>query len=199
MKSIVTTVQNKETSKTNLSTNSHLSLTKLHIYDIDSDVLNPLRSGRIPKLSQHVIRAAANEEEEDDTEDDDTASLSPTKPRPRVCRDKRNWNKHTHTSKFQLFTLRASDNDEDDDEEEEEVDRNQQEMNNCTSLEEECQVFVPMGLRAVPNIQAEVEETMEEVCVCVKQFIFGLTFMVHLCFLSAMICLFCQCVFFTYI
>ncbi|XP_062867463.1 transcription factor TFIIIB component B'' homolog isoform X2 [Trichomycterus rosablanca] len=126
---------------------------------IQENILNkPTRSGRIPKLSQHVIRAAASEEEDEDEKE--TKPLPPLKPRPRAYAGKRGGCSLPRTGRSRLVTLRASGIDEDEDEEEDGA--NQQERSESASVEEECQVFVPMGLRSVPKVQAEVEETMEE-------------------------------------
>lgn len=127
--------------------------------------MNALRSGRIPKLSQHIIRAAADEE--DDEEEEQLPPLPlPPHARPWGSQAKRGRWHAPRRGKSRLLTLRALATEEEEDEEEE-YGTNQEEENYSTNAEEENQAFVPMGLRSVTMVQSEVEETVEEVCVCV--------------------------------
>ncbi|XP_065100081.1 uncharacterized protein [Paramisgurnus dabryanus] len=122
----------------------------------------PTRSGRIPKLSQHVIQAAAEEDEEElsdlplTSQVSDQGSQMPNrraklKPGPSLTQGM------TRRGKSKLVTLRASVAEDDDDEEE---------TGNCVLIhedpEEENQPFVPMSLRSPPPVNSEVVETMEE-------------------------------------
>ncbi|KAK1788525.1 hypothetical protein P4O66_016943 [Electrophorus voltai] len=128
---------------------------------IQENIFNkPTRSGRIPKLSQHVIRAAASEEDEEEPSSCPPPGGSHTrallgsgrrgqmKAGPSLTRGLPRW------GKSRLLTLLAST--EEEEEEEEQV---------PAGAEDENQVFVPMGLRTVAPVSTEVEETMEEVCV----------------------------------
>lgn len=132
------------------------------------------RSGRIPKLSQHVIQAAAEEEEDEEELSDlpvsskvcgqDIKALgrrAKLKPGPRLKQGM------PRRGKSRLVTLLASGT-EDGDEEEEEVEEsvlNQEYF--PSNPEEENQAFVPMSLRPLPSVNSEVVETMEEVCLCI--------------------------------
>lgn len=112
-----------------------------------------------------MIRAAADEEDDEEGEQVPTLPLPPDA-RPRGSKAKRGKWHAAHRGKSKLLTLRASATEEEDDEEEE-YGANQEEENYSTIAEEENQAFVPMGLRSVTRVQSEVEETMEEVSVCV--------------------------------
>ncbi|KAF5900805.1 transcription factor TFIIIB component B'' isoform X1, partial [Clarias magur] len=134
---------------------------------IQENILNkPTRSGRIPKLSQHVIRAAADEE---DDEEEQQLPLVPSPPnaRPRGSQAKRGRWHAPRRGKSRLLTLRAMPA-EDEEDEEEECGTNQEEENCSTSVDEENQAFVPIGLRSVKAVQAEVEETVEELDISVN-------------------------------
>ncbi|KAL1253272.1 hypothetical protein QQF64_017965 [Cirrhinus molitorella] len=129
----------------------------------------PTRSGRIPKLSQHVIQAAADEEEDEDELSDLPVSSkvrgqgikapgrrSKLKPGPRLKQGM------PRRGKSRLVTLLASGT-EDDEEEEEEVEEcplSQEEF--PSNPEEENQAFVPRSLRPIPSVNSEVVETVEE-------------------------------------
>ncbi|XP_046723756.1 transcription factor TFIIIB component B'' homolog isoform X1 [Silurus meridionalis] len=132
---------------------------------IQEHILNkPTRSGRIPKLSQHMIRATADEEDDEEEE-----QLPPLPHPPDVwCRgSQRNVGRSVHVprrGKSRLVTLRASPTED----EEEEYGTYQDEENDFTNVEEENQAFVPMGLRSVTVVQADVEETMEELDISVN-------------------------------
>ncbi|XP_053334438.1 transcription factor TFIIIB component B'' homolog [Clarias gariepinus] len=134
---------------------------------IQENILNkPTRSGRIPKLSQHVIRAAADEE--DDEEEQQLPPVPrPPDARPRGSQAKRGRWHGPRRGKSRLLTLRAVPA-EDEEDEEEECGTNQEEENYSASVEEENQAFVPLGLRTVKAVQAEVEETMEELDISVN-------------------------------
>ncbi|KAI5612746.1 hypothetical protein C0J50_4478 [Silurus asotus] len=112
---------------------------------IQEHILNkPTRSGRIPKLSQHMIRATADEEDDEEEE-----QLPP-------CRgSQRNEGRSVHVprrGKSRLVTLRASPTED----EEEEYGTYQDEENDFTNVEEENQAFVPMGLRSVTVLDISV-------------------------------------------
>nr|XP_055035802.1 transcription factor TFIIIB component B'' homolog isoform X3 [Misgurnus anguillicaudatus] len=118
----------------------------------------PTRSGRIPKLSQHVIQAAEEEDEEELSDlpltsqvSDQSSRRAKLKPGPSVTQGM------TRRGKSKLVTLRASVAEDDDDEEE---------TGDCVLIhedpEEENQPFVPMSLRSPPPVNSEVVETMEE-------------------------------------
>ncbi|XP_073680707.1 uncharacterized protein [Garra rufa] len=129
----------------------------------------PTRSGRIPKLSQHVIQAAAEEEEEEDELSDLPVSSkvrgqgikarrSKLKPGPRLKQGM------PRRGKSRLVTLLASGTEDDEEEEEEE------EVEECalsqeefpSNPEEENQAFVPRSLRPILSVNSEVVETVEE-------------------------------------
>ncbi|GAA6071877.1 transcription factor TFIIIB component B'' homolog isoform X1, partial [Tachysurus ichikawai] len=134
---------------------------------IQEHILNkPTRSGRIPKLSQQMIRAAADEEDNEEEEQLPTLPLPPDD-RPRGSRAKRGRWCPRRQGKSRLLTLRASVA-EDEDNVEEEYGTNQEEENYSMNAEEENQAFVPMGLRSVRTVQSEVEETMEELDISVN-------------------------------
>ncbi|XP_066502567.1 transcription factor TFIIIB component B'' homolog [Hoplias malabaricus] len=144
---------------------------------VQEHILNkPTRSGRIPKLSQHVIRAAADEDEEEDPE---PSSVPPAKPRSSNNPVRKSRKKPGPTlkkgmprrGKSRLVTLRAStaEEEDDDDDEEEEYDKAQAEgQYPLNGEEEENQAFVPIGLRAQPPVHSEVVETMEELDISVN-------------------------------
>ncbi|XP_035383033.1 transcription factor TFIIIB component B'' homolog [Electrophorus electricus] len=132
---------------------------------IQENIFNkPTRSGRIPKLSQHVIRAAASEEDEEEPSSCPPPGGSHTrallgsgrrgqmKAGPSLTRGLPRW------GKSRLLTLLAS-TEEEEEEEEEQV---------PAGAEDENQVFVPMGLRTVAPVSTEVEETMEELDISVN-------------------------------
>ncbi|XP_047661574.1 transcription factor TFIIIB component B'' homolog isoform X2 [Tachysurus fulvidraco] len=134
---------------------------------IQEHILNkPTRSGRIPKLSQQMIRAAADEEDNEEEEQLPTLPLTPDG-RTRGSRAKRGRFCPQRQGKSRLLTLRASVA-EDEDNVEEEYGTNQEEENYPMNAEEENQAFVPMGLRSVRSVQSEVEETMEELDISVN-------------------------------
>ncbi|KAI5096289.1 hypothetical protein C0J45_13183 [Silurus meridionalis] len=120
---------------------------------IQEHILNkPTRSGRIPKLSQHMIRATADEEDDEEEE-----QLPPLPHPPDVwCRgSQRNVGRSVHVprrGKSRLVTLRASPTED----EEEEYGTYQDEENDFTNVEEENQAFVPMGLRSVTVLDISV-------------------------------------------
>ncbi|XP_076849087.1 uncharacterized protein LOC143497174 isoform X2 [Brachyhypopomus gauderio] len=127
----------------------------------------PTRSGRIPKLSQHVIRAAASEEDE---ESSSVAPLGGSLARGPVGPGRRGRVKAgpsltaglTRRGRSRILTLLASTQEEDEEDEEEEEEQ-------CpVSVEEENQAFVPMALRSVAPVTTEVEETMEELDISVN-------------------------------
>lgn len=134
------------------------------------------RSGRIPKLSQHVIQAAAEEEEDEEELSDLPVSSkvhgqdikapgrrAKLKPGPRLKQGM------PRRGKSRLVTLLASGTEDgDEDEEEEEVEESVLSQEDFPSNpEEENQAFVPMSLRPLPPVNSEVVETMEEVCLCI--------------------------------
>ncbi|XP_026784628.3 transcription factor TFIIIB component B'' homolog isoform X2 [Pangasianodon hypophthalmus] len=134
---------------------------------IQENILNkPTRSGRIPKLSQHMIRAAADEEDDEEEEQLPPPPLPPDA-RPRGSQAKRGRWRAPRRGKSRLLTLRASATEEEEDEEED-YGTNQEEENYSLNAEEENQAFVPMGLRSVTTVQSEVEETMEELDISVN-------------------------------
>ncbi|XP_056302395.1 transcription factor TFIIIB component B'' homolog isoform X2 [Danio aesculapii] len=134
----------------------------------------PTRSGRIPKLSQHVIQAAAEEEEEDEEELSDHPTSSKVcvqapgrrakiKPGPRLKQGMQ------RRGKSRLVTLLASGAEDDDDDEREEAEGcilSQEDF--PSNLEEENQAFVPMSLRPQAHFHSEVVETMEELDISVN-------------------------------
>ncbi|RXN12954.1 transcription factor TFIIIB component B-like protein [Labeo rohita] len=138
----------------------------------------PTRSGRIPKLSQHVIQAAAEEEEDEDELSDLPVSSkvrgqaikapgrrSKLKPGPRLKQGM------PRRGKSRLVTLLASGTEDDEEEGEEE------EAEECalsqedfpSNPEEENQAFVPRSLRPVLSVNSEVVETMEELDISVNE------------------------------
>ncbi|XP_073790724.1 uncharacterized protein isoform X19 [Danio rerio] len=127
----------------------------------------PTRSGRIPKLSQHVIQAAAEEEEDEEEPSDPPTSSKVCVPSP-GCRAKikpgpRLKQGMQRRGKSRLVTLLASGAEEDDDEEREEAEGcilSQEDF--PSNSEEENQAFVPMSLRPQDHFDSEVVETMEE-------------------------------------
>ncbi|XP_037401924.1 transcription factor TFIIIB component B'' homolog isoform X1 [Pygocentrus nattereri] len=142
---------------------------------VQEHILNkPTRSGRIPKLSQHVIRATADEDEEEEPESlpvppskapssNNSVSKARKKPGPTLKRGM------PRRGKSRLVTLRASAAEEDDDDDEEDYDTTQdEEQYRSNAAEEENQAFVPMGLRSQPQVHTEVEETMEELDISVN-------------------------------
>ncbi|KAL7854195.1 hypothetical protein AOLI_G00210390 [Acnodon oligacanthus] len=142
---------------------------------VQEHILNkPTRSGRIPKLSQHVIRATADEDEEEEPESlpvppskaqSSNSSLSKArkKPGPTLKRGM------PRRGKSRLVTLRASAAEEEDDDDDEDYDTTQdEEQYRSNADEEENQAFVPMGLRSQPQVHTEVEETMEELDISVN-------------------------------
>lgn len=111
-----------------------------------------------------MIHAAADEEDDEEEEMQLPPLPLPPDPRPRGSRATRGRWRAPRRGKSKLLTLRASVADDEDDDEE--YDTNQEEGNDTANAEEENQAFVPMGLRSVTAVHSEVEETMEEVCVC---------------------------------
>ncbi|XP_056587231.1 transcription factor TFIIIB component B'' homolog isoform X3 [Triplophysa dalaica] len=122
----------------------------------------PTRSGRIPKLSQHVMQAAAEEEEDEEVVYDPQLSTNnqgfqapgrraKVKPGPSLKQGM------TRRGKSRLLTLRATGTEEDDDDEEDGED-----CDVSSNVEEENQAFVPMSLRSLPPDNSEVLETVEE-------------------------------------
>ncbi|XP_056114314.1 transcription factor TFIIIB component B'' homolog isoform X2 [Rhinichthys klamathensis goyatoka] len=135
----------------------------------------PTRSGRIPKLSLHVMQAAA-EEEEDEEELSEPPVSSKTcnqgikapgrraklKPGPTL---KQGMHRR---GKSRLVTLLAS-GAEDDDEEDDDVEDCVLSQEDFPSYpEEENQAFVPMSLRPLLPVNSEVVETMEELDISVN-------------------------------
>ncbi|KAI7795636.1 transcription factor TFIIIB component B'' homolog isoform X2 [Triplophysa rosa] len=123
----------------------------------------PTRSGRIPKLSQHVMQAAAEDEEvlsDPQLSFKDQGFQAPgrrakVKPGPSLKQGM------TRRGKSRLVTLRASGTEDDDDEEDvEDCGLSQEDL--FSNAEEENQVFVPMSLRSLPPDNSEVLETVEE-------------------------------------
>ncbi|KAA0719840.1 Transcription factor TFIIIB component B'' -like protein [Triplophysa tibetana] len=121
----------------------------------------PTRSGRIPKLSQHVMQAAAEEEEDEEVLYDPQLSSknqgfqapgrrAKVKPGPSLKQGM------TRRGKSRLLTLRATGTEDDDDEEDVE------DCDVSSNVEEENQAFVPMSLRSLPPDNSEVLETVEE-------------------------------------
>ncbi|XP_067233127.1 transcription factor TFIIIB component B'' homolog isoform X5 [Chanodichthys erythropterus] len=135
----------------------------------------PTRSGRIPKLSQHVMQAAAEEEEEDDDEE-----LSKPPVSSKICNQgikapaRRDKLKPGPTlkqgmqrrGKSRLVTLLASGTEDDEDEDVEDCGLSQ--MDFPSNSEEENQAFVPMSLRPLLPVNSEVVETMEELDISVN-------------------------------
>lgn len=134
------------------------------------------RSGRIPKLSQHVMQAAAEEEEDEEelseppvsSKNCDQGIKAPgrrakLKPGPTL---KQGMHRR---GRSRLVTLLASGaEDDDDDEEDEDVeDCVLSQVDFPSYPEEENQAFVPMSLRPPLPVNSEVVETMEEVCLCI--------------------------------
>ncbi|XDV38402.1 hypothetical protein PO909_007820 [Leuciscus waleckii] len=131
----------------------------------------PTRSGRIPKLSQHVMQAAAEEEEDEEELSEPPVSYktcnqgikapgrrAKLKPGPTL---KQGMHRR---GKSRLVTLLASGaEDDDDDEEDEDVeDCVLSQVDFPSYPEEENQAFVPMSLRPLLPVNSEVVETMEE-------------------------------------
>ncbi|KAK7143231.1 hypothetical protein R3I93_014405 [Phoxinus phoxinus] len=135
----------------------------------------PTRSGRIPKLSQHVMQAAA-EEEEDEEELSEPPVSSKTcnqgikapgrraklKPGPTL---KQGMHRR---GKSRLVTLLASGAEDDDEEDEDVEDCVLSQVDFPSSPEEENQAFVPMSLRPLLPVNSEVVETMEELDISVN-------------------------------
>lgn len=134
------------------------------------------RSGRIPKLSQHVMQAAAEEEEDEEELSEPPVSSkncnqgikapgrrAKLKPGPTL---KQGMHRR---GRSRLVTLLASGaEDDDDDEEDEDVeDCVLSQVDFPSYPEEENQAFVPMSLRPLLPVNSEVVETMEEVCLCI--------------------------------
>ncbi|XP_059398866.1 transcription factor TFIIIB component B'' homolog isoform X4 [Carassius carassius] len=140
-----------------------LSAVQEHIFN------KPTRSGRIPKLSRHVIQAVAEEDEEELSDLPVSSRFhgqgikasgrrAKLKPGPRLKRGM------LRRGKSRLVTLLASGTEDDDEDEgEEEVEESILSQEDFPSNpEEENQAFVPMSLRPLPPVNSEVEETMEE-------------------------------------
>ncbi|XP_039543895.1 transcription factor TFIIIB component B'' homolog isoform X3 [Pimephales promelas] len=135
----------------------------------------PTRSGRIPKLSLHVMQAAA-EEEEDEEELSEPPVSSKTcnqgikapgrraklKPGPTL---KQGMHRR---GKSRLVTLRASGAEDDDEEDEDVEDCVLSQVDFPSYPEEENQAFVPMSLRPLLPVNSEVVETMEELDISVN-------------------------------
>ncbi|XP_051732945.1 transcription factor TFIIIB component B'' homolog isoform X4 [Ctenopharyngodon idella] len=131
----------------------------------------PTRSGRIPKLSQHVMQAAAEEEEEEDEEE-----LSEPPVSSKICNQgikapaRRDKLKPGPTlkqgmqrrGKSRLVTLLASGTEDDEEEDEDVEDCVLSQVDFPSNSEEENQAFVPMSLRPLLPVNSEVVETMEE-------------------------------------
>ncbi|XP_042604103.1 transcription factor TFIIIB component B'' homolog isoform X4 [Cyprinus carpio] len=128
----------------------------------------PTRSGRIPKLSQHVIQAAEDEEELSDlpvsfkVRGEDIKApgrRAKLKPGPRLKQGM------PRRGKSRLVTLLASGTEEEEEEVEESVLSREDFPSNP---EEENQAFVPMSLRPQAPVNSEVVETMEELDISVN-------------------------------
>ncbi|XP_059398865.1 transcription factor TFIIIB component B'' homolog isoform X3 [Carassius carassius] len=146
-----------------------LSAVQEHIFN------KPTRSGRIPKLSRHVIQAVAEEDEEELSDLPVSSRFhgqgikasgrrAKLKPGPRLKRGM------LRRGKSRLVTLLASGTEDDDEDEgEEEVEESILSQEDFPSNpEEENQAFVPMSLRPLPPVNSEVEETMEELDISVN-------------------------------
>ncbi|XP_051732943.1 transcription factor TFIIIB component B'' homolog isoform X2 [Ctenopharyngodon idella] len=137
----------------------------------------PTRSGRIPKLSQHVMQAAAEEEEEEDEEE-----LSEPPVSSKICNQgikapaRRDKLKPGPTlkqgmqrrGKSRLVTLLASGTEDDEEEDEDVEDCVLSQVDFPSNSEEENQAFVPMSLRPLLPVNSEVVETMEELDISVN-------------------------------
>ncbi|KAG9266314.1 hypothetical protein AMEX_G20843 [Astyanax mexicanus] len=142
---------------------------------VQEHILNkPTRSGRIPKLSQHVMRAVADEDEEE-VEQQSSSAPPPETRGPNVStrrtRKKRGPSLKQgmpRRGKSRLVTLRASAAEEEEDDEEDYDTTQDEEQYLSDAEEEENQAFVPMGLRTHPQVHTEVEETVEELDMCVN-------------------------------
>ncbi|XP_030623832.1 transcription factor TFIIIB component B'' homolog [Chanos chanos] len=142
---------------------------------VQEHILNkPTRSGRIPKLSKHVLRATEEEE------DEELSPLSPSakgqgrgskgpnrrskiKPVPTQNQDM------PRRGKSKLVTLRASATEEEEGEEEDEISALEDDRY-LTDPEKQNQApaFVPLSLRSRTPVDMEVEETMEELEISVN-------------------------------
>uniref|UniRef100_A0A8C1WLW8 Myb-like domain-containing protein n=1 Tax=Cyprinus carpio TaxID=7962 RepID=A0A8C1WLW8_CYPCA len=136
----------------------------------------PTRSGRIPKLSRHVIQAVTEEEEDEEELSDLPVSSkfhgqdikapgrrAKLKPGPRLKQGM------PRRGKSRLVTLLASGTEDDDEEGEEEVEESVLSQEDFPSNpEEENQAFVPMSLRPQAPVNSEVVETMEELDISVN-------------------------------
>ncbi|XP_016311536.1 transcription factor TFIIIB component B'' homolog isoform X4 [Sinocyclocheilus anshuiensis] len=131
----------------------------------------PTRSGRIPKLSQHVIQAAEEEDEEELSDLPVSSKFhgqdikapgrrAKLKPGPRLKQGM------PRRGKSRLVTLLASGTEDDEEEEGEESVLSQEDF--PSNPEEENQAFVPMSLRPLPPVNSEVVETMEELDISVN-------------------------------
>ncbi|XP_067279050.1 transcription factor TFIIIB component B'' homolog isoform X2 [Pseudorasbora parva] len=135
----------------------------------------PTRSGRIPKLSQHVMQAAAEEEEDEEELSEPPVSSKITnqgfkapgrraklKPGPTL---KQGMHRR---GKSRLVTLLASGNEDDEEEDENVEDCVLSQVDFPSYPEEENQAFVPMSLRPPLPVNSEVVETMEELDISVN-------------------------------
>ncbi|XP_043077107.1 transcription factor TFIIIB component B'' homolog isoform X3 [Puntigrus tetrazona] len=135
----------------------------------------PTRSGRIPKLSQHVIQAAAEDDEEELSDLPVSSNVrgqdakapgrrAKLKPGPRLKQGM------PRRGKSRLVTLLASGTEDGDEEEEEEkLEESVLSQEDFPSNpEEENQAFVPFSLRPLPPVNSEVVETMEELDISVN-------------------------------
>ncbi|XP_060791306.1 transcription factor TFIIIB component B'' homolog isoform X3 [Neoarius graeffei] len=163
-----TCTSSREESAKESASNDSENEEELDLTTIQENILNkPTRSGRIPKLSQHMIRAAADEE--DDEEEDQLPPLPLPLDAWRWGSQAKRGRWHApRRGKSKLLTLRASATEDDDDDDEEEYGTNQEEENYSMNAEEENQAFVPAGLCSVTRVQSEVEETVEELDISVN-------------------------------
>ncbi|XP_077050125.1 uncharacterized protein LOC143697070 isoform X2 [Siphateles boraxobius] len=135
----------------------------------------PTRSGRIPKLSQHVMQAAAEEEEDEEELSEPPVSSknfnqgpkapgrrAKLKPGPTL---KQGMHRR---GKSRLVTLLASGAEDDDEEDEDIEDYVLSQVDFPSYPEEDNQAFVPMSLRPLLPVNSEVVETMEELDISVN-------------------------------
>ncbi|XP_051533022.1 transcription factor TFIIIB component B'' homolog isoform X2 [Myxocyprinus asiaticus] len=132
----------------------------------------PTRSGRIPKLSQHVIQATAEEEDDEEELSDLPVSskvrgqgLHAPSQRAKLKRGPSLKKGMQRRGKSRLVTLRAFGT-EVGEEEEDGVILSQEDFS--SNPEDENQAFVPMSLRQPSEVNSEVVETMEELDISVN-------------------------------
>ncbi|XP_051960769.1 transcription factor TFIIIB component B'' homolog isoform X2 [Xyrauchen texanus] len=169
----VTTIQERERSLSALLHDLEDLEEEPDLSTVQEQIFNkPTRSGRIPKLSQHVIQATAEEEDDEEELLDLPVSskvrgqgLQASSQRATLKRGPSLKKGMQRRGKSRLVTLRAFGT-EVGEEEEDGVILSQEDF--PSNPEDENQAFVPMSLRQPPEVNSEVVETMEELDISVN-------------------------------